>query len=118
MCSRFGIVTAPRDVDLPDSVYDMEELQNKPAHEREQDSQRKKRRRLVQTSQSLSWQLAPWRFLTRKFSQDDLQRNEDQDTDDSDDGRDTEESCMSEGEDDHYDDGWNSELEAVYERAL
>ncbi|KAL2194409.1 putative peptidase family-domain-containing protein [Corynascus similis CBS 632.67] len=95
MCSRFGIVTAPRDVDLPDSVYDMEELQNKPAHEREQDSQRKKRRRL-----------------------DDLQRNEDQDTDDSDDGRDTEESCMSEGEDDHYDDGWNSELEAVYERAL
>lgn len=28
MCHRFGIVTAPKDVDLPASVYDMEELRN------------------------------------------------------------------------------------------
>lgn len=28
MCHQFGIVTAPNDVDLPDSVYDMDELQN------------------------------------------------------------------------------------------
>jgi hypothetical protein len=43
MCSRFGIVTAPRDADLPDSVYDMEELQNKP----EEEGHRGKRRRTV-----------------------------------------------------------------------
>ncbi|KAM7206057.1 metallopeptidase [Naviculisporaceae sp. PSN 640] len=29
MCHQFGIVTAPKDIELPDSVYDMDELQNK-----------------------------------------------------------------------------------------
>lgn len=43
MCHEFGIVTAPRNVVLPDSVYDLEELQNKP----EQDGHRNKRRRVV-----------------------------------------------------------------------
>lgn len=28
MCDQFGIVTAPRDVELPDSIYDLPELQN------------------------------------------------------------------------------------------
>ncbi|KAK1826800.1 metallopeptidase [Podospora conica] len=28
LCHRFGIVTAPKDIDLPDFVYDMEELRN------------------------------------------------------------------------------------------
>ena len=28
MCHRFGIVTAPKNFDLPGSVYDMEELRN------------------------------------------------------------------------------------------
>ncbi|KAH6843316.1 putative peptidase family-domain-containing protein [Chaetomium sp. MPI-CAGE-AT-0009] len=42
MCSSFGIVTAPRDADLPDSVYDMEELQNNP----DQDQHRDKKRRV------------------------------------------------------------------------
>ncbi|KAJ4288701.1 hypothetical protein N0V88_007234 [Collariella sp. IMI 366227] len=42
MCQCFGIVTAPRDVALPDSVYDMEELQNKPR----QDGHSNKRRRI------------------------------------------------------------------------
>ncbi|KAK4209718.1 putative peptidase family-domain-containing protein [Rhypophila decipiens] len=40
-CSQFGIVTAPKDVELPDSVYDMEELQNKPEGQRS-----RKRRRI------------------------------------------------------------------------
>ena len=43
MCRSFGIVTAPRDADLPDSVYDMEELQNKP----DRDQHRSKKRRVV-----------------------------------------------------------------------
>ncbi|KAH7324142.1 putative peptidase family-domain-containing protein [Stachybotrys elegans] len=30
MCSEFGIVTGPKDKDIPDSVYDMPELQNYP----------------------------------------------------------------------------------------
>ncbi|VUC33073.1 unnamed protein product [Clonostachys rosea] len=30
MCSEFGIITAPRDVEIPDSIYDMPELQNLP----------------------------------------------------------------------------------------
>ena len=34
MCHRFGIVTAPKNVDLPDSVYDIEELQNKKVRSR------------------------------------------------------------------------------------
>ncbi|KAK0636797.1 putative peptidase family-domain-containing protein [Bombardia bombarda] len=37
MCKKFGILTAPKNVELPDSVYDMEELQNIPkgrAHKR------------------------------------------------------------------------------------
>lgn len=41
MCHQFGIVTAPRDVELPDSVYDMEELQHKP------ESRRARKRRRV-----------------------------------------------------------------------
>ncbi|KAL2134850.1 hypothetical protein VTI74DRAFT_10656 [Chaetomium olivicolor] len=42
MCECFGIVTAPRDAVLPDSVYDLEELQNKP----DGGSHRNKRRRV------------------------------------------------------------------------
>ena len=34
MCQKFGIITAPKDVELPDSVYDMEELQNNPERRR------------------------------------------------------------------------------------
>jgi hypothetical protein len=34
MCQKFGIITAPKDVELPDSVYDMEELQNNPTGRR------------------------------------------------------------------------------------
>ena len=30
MCEEFGIVSVSRDAILPDSVYDMRELQNKP----------------------------------------------------------------------------------------
>ncbi|KAK4199482.1 putative peptidase family-domain-containing protein [Triangularia verruculosa] len=30
MCKKFGILTVPRDVDLPDTVYDMEQFQNLP----------------------------------------------------------------------------------------
>jgi hypothetical protein len=30
MCKEFGIVTGPEDRDIPDSVYDMPELQNNP----------------------------------------------------------------------------------------
>ncbi|GAB1315528.1 hypothetical protein MFIFM68171_05738 [Madurella fahalii] len=41
MCSSFGIITAPRDIELPDSLYDMDELQNKP-----EDSHRGKRQRV------------------------------------------------------------------------
>jgi hypothetical protein len=41
MCCRFGIVTAPRDADLPDSVYDMEELQNKPDRVQHQSKKRR-----------------------------------------------------------------------------
>ncbi len=41
MCRRFGILTAPKNVELPDAVYDMEELQNNP------EGRRAKRRRLV-----------------------------------------------------------------------
>ena len=40
MCHQFGIVTAPKDVELPDSVYDMEELQHK------REGQRSKRRKI------------------------------------------------------------------------
>lgn len=43
MCISFGIVTAPRDADLPDSVYDMQELQNNP----DRDQHRSKKRRVV-----------------------------------------------------------------------
>lgn len=43
MCSKFGIVSAPRDAILPDSIYDLEELQNKPGPERH----RNKKRRIV-----------------------------------------------------------------------
>ena len=39
-------MTAPRDAVLPDSMYDMEELQNNP----DPDSHRDKRRRLVCSS--------------------------------------------------------------------
>ena len=52
MCFRFGIVTAPRDVKLPDSVYDMEELQNKP----EPAEHRDKRRRSVSSFFSFDMQ--------------------------------------------------------------
>ncbi|KAH8893062.1 hypothetical protein GQ53DRAFT_861482 [Thozetella sp. PMI_491] len=41
MCRKFGIVTAPIDAELPDTVYDMEELQNNPP------GHRAKRQRLV-----------------------------------------------------------------------
>ena len=34
MCHRFGIVTAPENLELPDSVYDIEELQNKKVRSR------------------------------------------------------------------------------------
>ncbi|KAK1750412.1 putative peptidase family-domain-containing protein [Echria macrotheca] len=46
LCQQFGIVTAPKDVELPDYVYDMEELQNKP------EGQRSKRRRLSREDSS------------------------------------------------------------------
>ncbi|KAM7191682.1 putative peptidase family domain containing protein [Rhypophila sp. PSN 637] len=46
-CNQFGIVTAPKDVELPDSVYDMEELQNRPEGQRS-----KKRRRLSREDDS------------------------------------------------------------------
>ena len=39
-------MTAPKDVELPDSVYDMEELQNKP------EGQRSKRRRISREDSS------------------------------------------------------------------
>ena len=51
MCSEFGIVTAPRDAVLPDSMYDMEELQNKPV----EDGHRNKRRRVVSPSFGVRW---------------------------------------------------------------
>ncbi|KAK4156560.1 putative peptidase family-domain-containing protein [Chaetomidium leptoderma] len=88
MCNRFGIVAAPRDAVLPDSVYDMEELQNKP----EEEGRQNKRRRI--------------------FEEDD-EEEEDRDDDCSEtpDG-----SCTSEDVDGNYDDGSDAEMEEIYQR--
>ncbi|KAK4238137.1 putative peptidase family-domain-containing protein [Achaetomium macrosporum] len=86
LCMRFGIVTAPRDAVLPDTVYDMEELQNKP----EQDGHRSKRRRIHDEEQDVDERMGDAR-------------------DDASDG-----SCTSEDEDANYDDGSDSEMEKWY----
>ncbi|KAK3303660.1 putative peptidase family-domain-containing protein [Chaetomium strumarium] len=86
LCSRFGIVSAPRDAVLPDAVYDMEELQNKP----EQDGHRSKRRRTDDDEQDV----------------DENIRDAGDDTPDD--------SCTSEDEDDNYDDEMDSEMEKWY----
>ncbi|CAG9977757.1 unnamed protein product [Clonostachys byssicola] len=44
LCSEFGIITAPRDVEIPDSVYDMPELQNLPKNGNERGHRSKKRK--------------------------------------------------------------------------
>ncbi|KAK3291264.1 putative peptidase family-domain-containing protein [Chaetomium fimeti] len=89
MCSSFGIVTAPRDADLPDSVYDMEELQNNP----DQDQHRNKKRRVHEEKED---------------SDDEHMSNSDQCD------KDTDNSCGSEDEDHGYDDGSDSEMEKIY----
>ncbi|KAH6640297.1 putative peptidase family-domain-containing protein [Chaetomium tenue] len=87
MCSSFGIVTAPRDVDLPDSVYDMEELQNNP----DRDQHQSKKRRVCNDEE------------------DDEHMS---DPDESD--EDTDNSSNSGDKDEGYDDGWDSEVERMY----
>ncbi|KAK0639747.1 putative peptidase family-domain-containing protein [Cercophora newfieldiana] len=47
MCHKFGIITAPKNVELPDSVYDLDELQNKCTGERSS-----KRRKISRDEQS------------------------------------------------------------------
>ncbi|KAK4147361.1 putative peptidase family-domain-containing protein [Dichotomopilus funicola] len=94
MCNRFGIITAPRDVALPDTVYDMEELQNRPAKDRTTQHRNKRRR------------------LDEDHDEDEqMGESSTEDNADTDD-----ESCDSEGEDANYDDGSDSEVERVYQR--
>ncbi|CAH0054250.1 unnamed protein product [Clonostachys solani] len=44
LCSEFGIITAPRDVEIPDSVYDLPELQNLPKDGNQGGHRNKKRK--------------------------------------------------------------------------
>lgn len=44
-CNQFGIITAPRNVELPDYVYDLPELQNNPKDESD-GGHRSKRRKM------------------------------------------------------------------------
>ncbi|KAL2161860.1 hypothetical protein VTH06DRAFT_7644 [Thermothelomyces fergusii] len=91
MCQEFGIVTAPRNVVLPDSVYDLEELQNKP----EQDGRPNKRRRVSDPETDGDDAMSDGGF------EDDAEEN-----------------STSEDEDGNYDDGSHPELEAVYRGLL
>ncbi|KAK3989066.1 metallopeptidase [Cladorrhinum sp. PSN332] len=87
-CTSFGIVSAPSTVELPDSMYDIEELQNNP----EGRSSKK-----------------------RKFNPQ--SRDEDSESDsDTPMEDDSEDDCSGVDQDDGYDDGWNPETEAIYER--
>ena len=45
MCKEFGIVTGPRNKNIPDSIYDMPELQNNP--KRQKSGRASKRARMV-----------------------------------------------------------------------
>ncbi|KAL2177528.1 putative peptidase family-domain-containing protein [Thermothelomyces heterothallicus CBS 202.75] len=90
MCYEFGIVTAPRNTVLPDSVYDLEKLQNKP----EQAGHRNKRPRVS-----------------------DPESDGDDDTSDDECEKNAVEYCTSEDEDGNYDDS-DPELEAVYQGLL
>ncbi|KAH6618252.1 zinc metallo proteinase [Chaetomium sp. MPI-SDFR-AT-0129] len=123
MCNRFGIITAPRDVALPDTVYDMEELQNRPAKDRTT-QHRNKRRRLdeVRSSSTARSSVSLTGLLTSTISGI-MKREKDQDEDEqmgessTEDNADTDdESCDSEGKDANYDDGSDSEVERVYQR--
>ncbi|KAK3905150.1 putative peptidase family-domain-containing protein [Staphylotrichum tortipilum] len=88
MCCEFGIVTAPRDAVLPDSMYDLDELQNKP----EEEGRSSKRRRI---------------------DDEDMASGDEKDDEDT---QGTDESEASEDEDCGYDDGSDSEVERVYAR--
>ncbi|KAK4223345.1 metallopeptidase [Podospora fimiseda] len=85
-CTAFGIVSAPLGIELPDAMYDIEELQNNP-----QGRSSKK----------------------RKFNPQPRDDESDSDTAMCDDSGDDSEGLDL---DDGYDDGWNEETEAIYER--
>ncbi|KAL2150598.1 hypothetical protein VTH82DRAFT_7161 [Thermothelomyces myriococcoides] len=92
MCHEFGIVTAPRNVVLPDSVYDLEELQNKP----EQDGHRNKRRRVSNPE------------IDGDDEMSDNEAEEDAE----------EQYSLSEDEDGDYDDGSSPEIAVAYQGLL
>lgn len=71
MCSEFGIVTGPADQNIPDSVYDMPELQNNA----EGGSRRAAKRRRVVSTRPLqmspckkAWQSQPQSLLVANLS--------------------------------------------------
>ena len=111
MCQSFGIVTAPKDVDLPDSVYDLEELQNNTgaAHDARRSSKKRKFDEVCDQIKANFWfnpfvNTGAQEVHDNKSESDVTMEDHWQDDDD-----------LNENDDD-YDDGWDDELERIYQR--
>lgn len=111
MCQSFGIVTAPKDVDLPDSVYDLEELQNNTGagHEARRSSKKRKFNEVCDQIKANFWfnpfvNTGAQEVQDNKSESDITMEDHWQDEDD-----------LNENDDD-YDDGWDDELEGIYQR--